>query len=65
MALGEPLPGGSWALRLYYKPLVRWIWLAGLLMALGGALALSDGRYRLRPAGNATTDVNQGGDARL
>jgi cytochrome c-type biogenesis protein CcmF len=33
-------------LRLYYKPLIRWIWLGPLLMALGGLLAASDRRYR-------------------
>jgi len=48
VSLGEPLDGGDWALRLYYKPMVRWIWLGGLLMAFGGLLAASDPRYRLR-----------------
>jgi len=48
VSLGEPLGNGDWALRLYYKPMVRWIWLGGLLMALGGLLAASDPRYRLR-----------------
>ncbi len=46
VALGEPLGDGSWAVRIYYKPLVRWIWLGAIFMALGGALALSDRRYR-------------------
>jgi cytochrome c-type biogenesis protein CcmF len=46
VALGEHLGDGSWALRLYYKPLIRWIWLGPLLMALGGLLAASDRRYR-------------------
>ncbi|MDQ6572776.1 MAG: heme lyase CcmF/NrfE family subunit, partial [Haemophilus parahaemolyticus] len=26
-ALGEQLDDGSWGLRLYYKPFIRWIWL--------------------------------------
>ncbi len=47
LALGEPLPDGAWAVRIYYKPFVRWIWLGAVLMALGGALAVSDPRYRL------------------
>jgi cytochrome c-type biogenesis protein CcmF len=47
VALGESYPDGSWSLRVYVKPLMRWIWFGGLLMALGGALALSDPRYRL------------------
>ncbi|EKM7177840.1 heme lyase CcmF/NrfE family subunit [Cronobacter sakazakii] len=47
-ALGEELDDGSWAVRLYYKPFVRWIWYGGLLMALGGLLCLLDPRYRLK-----------------
>ncbi|GAA5136308.1 heme lyase CcmF/NrfE family subunit [Alloalcanivorax gelatiniphagus] len=46
VALGEPLEGDAWAVRIYYKPMVRWIWLGALIMALGGALALTDARYR-------------------
>jgi cytochrome c-type biogenesis protein CcmF len=46
VALGEPLgTDGSWSLRIYHKPYIRWIWLGGLLMALGGLLAASDKRY--------------------
>ncbi len=46
VALGEPLGSeGAWSLRLYHKPFLRWIWLGGLLMALGGLLAASDRRY--------------------
>jgi cytochrome c-type biogenesis protein CcmF len=46
VSLGEPLDNGDWSLRLYYKPYVRWIWLGGLLMGLGGILAVTDRRYR-------------------
>ena len=45
-ALGEELDDGAWALRLYIKPFVRWIWAGGLLMALGGGLCLVRGRSR-------------------
>lgn len=45
VSLGEPLGDGAWALRIYYKPYVRWIWLGGLCMALGGLLAVTDRRY--------------------
>jgi cytochrome c-type biogenesis protein CcmF len=46
VALGEALgDNGAWSLRVYHKPFVRWIWLGGLLMALGGLLAASDRRY--------------------
>lgn len=47
-ALGEQLDDGSWGLRLYYKPFIRWIWLGGLFMALGGLLCMLDKRYRIR-----------------
>jgi cytochrome c-type biogenesis protein CcmF len=40
LALGEPIGENSWAVRVYFKPLIRWIWLGGLLMALGGLLGL-------------------------
>ncbi len=47
VALGEPLDDdGAWALRIYYKPFVRWIWIGGLFMAFGGLLAVMDKRYR-------------------
>lgn len=40
VALGAPLGQGAWAVRIYYKPFVRWIWAGGLLMVIGGVLAL-------------------------
>ncbi|HUH38755.1 MAG TPA: heme lyase CcmF/NrfE family subunit, partial [Spongiibacteraceae bacterium] len=46
VALGEPLGDGAWAVRLHYKPFVRWIWLGALLMALGAGVAVCDKRYR-------------------
>ena len=45
ISLGEPLEGDAWAVRLHYKPLVRWVWIGALLMALGGVLAVFDKRY--------------------
>jgi len=49
VSLGEPLDGGAWSVRIYYKPFVDWIWSGCLLMALGGLLAITDRRYRLAP----------------
>ena len=48
VSLGEPLEGEAWAVRVYFKPFVDWIWGGCLLMSLGGLLAASDRRYRLR-----------------
>jgi cytochrome c-type biogenesis protein CcmF len=39
--VGEPVPGGRWQLRLWWKPFVTLIWLGGALVALGGALSLA------------------------
>jgi len=51
VSLGEPLTAdkenGAWAVRVYFKPFVDWIWGGALLMALGGFIAISDRRYRL------------------
>jgi len=47
-SLGEPLEDGAWSVRIYHKPMVEWIWAGAVLMALGGLLALSDRRYRVR-----------------
>ena len=48
VSLGEPVGGGAWAVRVHYKPFVDWIWGGCLLMALGGLVAISDRRYRLK-----------------
>ncbi len=46
LSLGEQLEGGAWAVRVQVKPFVRWLWLGGILIALGGTLAVLDPRYR-------------------
>ncbi len=40
VVLGEKMGPGAYAMRLHYKPLVRWIWFGGLLMMAGGTLRL-------------------------
>ena len=47
VALGDPLGDGAWSLRIQYRPLIRFIWLGALIMALGGLVAITDPRYRL------------------
>jgi len=47
VSLGEQLQDGAWAVRVYYKPFVDWIWGGCVMMAIGGLLALSDRRYRI------------------
>ncbi len=47
VVIGDPQDNGGWAVRTYYKPLANWIWGGTIIMALGGALSLSDRRYRV------------------
>jgi cytochrome c-type biogenesis protein CcmF len=47
VSLGDPLPGGAWLVKIQHKPFIDWIWGGCLLMALGGAIAASDRRYRI------------------
>ncbi|GAB1394410.1 heme lyase CcmF/NrfE family subunit [Rhodocyclaceae bacterium] len=57
VSLGEPLTpdreNGAWAVRVYFKPFVDWIWGGCFLMALGGLIAAADRRYRLRAKASA------------
>ena len=47
LSLGDQVEGGGWTVRVYHKPLVNWIWGGALLMAIGGAFAVTDRRYAL------------------
>jgi len=57
-AMGESLGGGAWSFRLYYKPMIRWIWIGCLMMGFGGLLAVSDKRYRQRIKQSLPTSAN-------
>jgi cytochrome c-type biogenesis protein CcmF len=53
IAMGEPLETGdsgkaAWAIRIHDEPFVNWIWFGALFMSIGGFLAISDKRYRLK-----------------
>ncbi len=48
VALGEPVDNTAWAVRVQYKPFVRWVWFGGLFIAIGGFLTILDKRYRRR-----------------
>jgi cytochrome c-type biogenesis protein CcmF len=48
VSLGDQAEGGGWTVRVYHKPLVNWIWGGALLMAIGGAFAVTDRRYALQ-----------------
>ncbi|MGB5010213.1 MAG: cytochrome c-type biogenesis CcmF C-terminal domain-containing protein, partial [Candidatus Dechloromonas phosphoritropha] len=64
VSLGEPIdrdkPEGEWAVRVYYKPFVDWIWGGCILMALGGLLAMLDRRYRVKARAASAVKIPPG-----
>ena len=54
VAMGNPLGENAWSMRIQYKPLVRYIWLGALVMAIGGLVAATDRRYRSKVAATAS-----------
>lgn len=40
IALGEPLEGDAWSVRIYYKPFIRWVWAGSIIMMIGGILSI-------------------------
>jgi cytochrome c-type biogenesis protein CcmF len=57
VALGDPLGNDSWSVRLQYKPMIRFIWLGALVMALGGIIAISDRRYRVNAPAKEAVEI--------
>jgi cytochrome c-type biogenesis protein CcmF len=47
VSLGEIQPDGSVGVRMYTKPLMLLIWIGSLIMGLGGALSITDRRFRV------------------
>lgn len=49
VALGEPLDEAAqtWAVRVFHKPFINWLWIGALMLVIGGFLAASDRRYRI------------------
>jgi cytochrome c-type biogenesis protein CcmF len=45
--VGEAQKDGGYVVRLYFKPLVAWIWAGAAVMVLGGLMSLSDRRLRI------------------
>jgi cytochrome c-type biogenesis protein CcmF len=65
VSLGEPLDdnGNAWAVRIYHKAFIRFVWLGSLLMMAGGFLAASDRRYRRVKARQRAADEKPDGAA--
>jgi cytochrome c-type biogenesis protein CcmF len=47
VALGDDLGADRWSIRAQVRPLINLVWLSAFIMALGGAVAATDKRYRL------------------
>jgi cytochrome c-type biogenesis protein CcmF len=47
LVIGDGQPEGGYAVRAYFNPLVRFIWLGALIMFIGGGISLSDRRLRV------------------
>ncbi len=45
--VGDPSGDGGWVTRLYFNPLVPWMWVGALMLAFGGLVSLSDRRHRI------------------
>jgi len=62
VSLGEKLDDGptdAWAMRVYHKPFVTWIWFGCLIMSIGGGMAVLDRRYRKKLANQTSTDTDK------
>jgi len=67
VAFGDEIEPGAWAVRIYYKPFVEFIWYGWLLMAIGGLLAVFDRRYRApvtRTQARSSSDASPWADER-
>jgi cytochrome c-type biogenesis protein CcmF len=58
VALGDPLSNDAWAVRIHYKPFIRWIWLGAIFMGFGGLLSMLDKRYRRKTQTAQVNDQN-------
>ncbi|MBB42455.1 MAG: heme lyase NrfEFG subunit NrfE [Rhodospirillaceae bacterium] len=46
--LGEMSENGEWSTRIYFNPMINWIWIGAILMAFGGLISLTDRRLHIR-----------------
>jgi len=57
ISMGDQIGKDVWSVRVQYRPLVRFIWLGALIMAIGGLISVTDRRYRLRSKQTAAIDL--------
>jgi cytochrome c-type biogenesis protein CcmF len=63
IALGEDLQGNKWSVRVQFRPLMNYVWIAAFIMAIGAFIAAADKRYRAvkSEAGEVAAPVPAGG----
>ncbi|MDH4981317.1 heme lyase CcmF/NrfE family subunit [Hyphomicrobium sp. D-2] len=57
VVLGDTQQAGGHAIRIYFNPMVRFIWLGAVVMFIAGAVSLSDRRLRVGAPGRARRSV--------
>jgi cytochrome c-type biogenesis protein CcmF len=67
ISLGEPLDDARqvWAVRIYVKPMIRWIWLGAIFMAVGGIISTLDRRYKRSKTSRTSSDSLDSSDDKL
>lgn len=65
VTMGDPINATEYAVRLNYKPFVRWIWFGSIFMMVGGIFAASDKRYRIRNTAKDSLDPNDKTETKL
>jgi cytochrome c-type biogenesis protein CcmF len=61
VVIGDPQEGGGWAVRTFLKPLANWIWAGCIVMGIGGAVSLTDRRYRVAAGARKAAAPARGG----
>ena len=60
IAIGDRVGENAWSMRIQYQPLIRFIWLGAVFMAVGGGIAATDRRYRRRRRAEAVETAAPG-----
>ena len=56
--IGDADGNGSYVTRIYFNPLVGWMWTGALIMVLGAGMSLSDRRYRQVATADDTVEAH-------
>ncbi len=57
--IGDSKSDGSYVTRIYFNPLVVWMWIGAISMMIGSGLSLSDRRYRVGAPTRTSSSTQQ------